>query len=104
MYIIITIPCQHVQAVIKHFFLQLYEYIQRACSLYALKNNILYYYYTRRHRYMQLKDLVPPNGDFLLLEIPAIFLVDQDEVQIVAHGEQVVDVAHRRRERDVGEE
>jgi len=39
-----------------------------------------------------------PQVANLLFEVSPIFLVDEDEVQVVAHGEFLVDVSHRRRQ------
>lgn len=36
--------------------------------------------------------------DLILLEVPSIFLVDEDEVEIVPCAELLVDVSERRRE------
>ena len=36
------------------------------------------------------------NWADLLLEIAPVLLVDQDEVQVVAHAELLVDITHRR--------
>lgn len=46
----------------------------------------------------------PKHGDFLLLKVASVFLVDEDEVEVVARAELFVDVAEGGRELKAAEE
>ena len=48
--------------------------------------------------FARLTEILPPDGDLLLLEVATILLVHEHQVQVVLDAELVVDVAVRRRE------
>ena len=43
---------------------------------------------------------LPPKDNLLLLKVPTIFLVDEDEVEVVPHRELRFNATHRRRQRE----
>jgi len=51
-----------------------------------------------QHRAHKHKTADSCRSLYLLFEVSAVFLIDQDKVQVVANGELLVDISHRRRQ------
>lgn len=52
----------------------------------------------KRSRWWKLAVLQPVKHHFLLLKVTPVFLVDENKIEIVSHGEFLVDVPECRRQ------